>query len=319
MKKLLIIAIIISFSFIVMIKLKESNNLPIIAIANYGPHSSLNDTISGIKQELALQGYQENENIIFKILDVGFDTSLIPQMITTLKSYKPKVMVVLTTPVAQFAKNSVKDIPLVFADITDPVSAGLLIEENKIDKNMTGASERQDLILLLDFIKQILPNSARVGILYSTAEANDQALLEMMNKAANEKNMKVVSVAIDQPRDIQMRIQNFKNKIDFIYVGTSGAIQPTLPVIIAEADKMKIPILNADSAAVKQNQVLASFGVNYQQIGVNAGKLVVGILNNGDILPPIYPSANDHIAFISKVRAVESNVTNIPKNTIIVE
>ena len=318
MKKLLIIAIIISIAFIAIIKLKESKHLPIIAIANYGPHSSLNDTIRGIKQELAAQGYREDQNIKYEILDVNFDTSLIPQMISTLKSKKPKVMVVMTTPVAQFAKNAVKDIPLVFADITDPVSAGLLVEEKEIDKNMTGASERQDLLLLLEFAKQVLPSATRIGLLYSTAEANDQALLKMMDVAALDKNMQVVPVAIDQPRDIQMRMQSFKNKVDFIYVGTSGPIQPTLPVIIAEADKMGIPIFNADSQAVKKNQVLASFGVNYEQIGVNAGKLVVQILDDGTISPPIYPSADDHIAFISKIRAVQSDAT-IPNNTRVVE
>ena len=317
MKKLLFTFAILSIAFIAFFKSKESNNLPIIAIANYGPHSSLDDTIRGIKKELESKGYQENQNIKYEIIDVGFDTSLIPQMITTLKSHNPKVMVVMTTPVAQFAKNAVKDIPLVFAAITDPVSAGLLKEEKKIDKNMTGASERQDLISFLDFSKKVLPNSKRVGVLYSTAESNDQALLKMMTEAANIKNMEVISVAVDQPRDIQMRMQSFRDKVDFIYVGTSGPIQPTLPVIIAEADKMGIPIFNADSEAVKKNQVLASFGVDYQQVGVNAGELVTRILKDEILLPPIYPSFEDHSAFISKIKAMKYNVS-IPSNAIVV-
>lgn len=318
MKKLLFILAIILALICGFLNKKSPSGLPIVAIANYGPHSSLEESIKGIKKELENEGYKENKNIVYDILDVAFDSSLIPQMITKLKSQKPKVMVVMTTPVAQYAKSTVKNIPLVFADITDPVSAGLLKEEDKIDGNMTGASERQNLDLFLDFAKKMLPNSTRVGILYSTAEANDQALLKMLQAASTLKNMKMVAIAIDQPRDVQMRMQKFKDEVDFIYVGTSGPIQPTLPVIIAEANKMNIPVFNADLDAVKKNQLLASYGVNYYQVGVNAGKLVSSILKDGKMLAPIYPKEVDHYSFVSKKIATKLNAT-IPSDSNIVE
>ncbi len=251
-------------------------------------------------------------------MDVGFDSSLIPQMIIKLKSQKPIVMVAITTPVAQFAKSAVKDIPLVFADITDPVAAGLLKIKNQVDGNITGAAECQNLELLLAFAKEILPNATRVGVLYSTAEINDIALVQMLEKAGLSYNMKILAIPIDQPRDVDMRMQNFNNKVDFIYVGTSGPIQPTLPVIVARADAMNIPVLNADSDAVSQHQVLASFGVDYEQIGVNAGKIIANILKDGKISPPIYPHLEDHHAFVSRVRAKRYKV-NIPANVTIFE
>jgi len=70
-------------------KLSAKDPLPLIAIANYGPHSSLDQSISGIKSELALQGYIEHKNIEYMVVDVGFDTSLIPQMIANLKTKHP--------------------------------------------------------------------------------------------------------------------------------------------------------------------------------------------------------------------------------------
>jgi putative ABC transport system substrate-binding protein len=314
MKKLLFISIIIIIAITIFLNQQPTNHLPTIAIANYGPHSSLDATIKGIKTELARQDCQVN----YDILDVGFDTSLIPQMIIKLKTKKPTIMVAMTTPVAQFAKNAVKDIPLVFADITDPVSAGLLKTEDQIDGNMTGASERQNLELLLAFAKEILPNATRVGILYSTAEANDITLVKMLEQAALASNMQVIAVPIDQPRDVHMRMQSFNNKVDFIYVGTSGPIQPTLPTIVAQADAMNIPIFNADSDAVKQHQVLASFGVDYEQVGINAGNIIASILKDNKMLPPSYPNLKDHHAFISKVRAERYKV-NIPANATILE
>ena len=321
--KLLII--ISLFTLILLFKLnynKPSNsNLPIIAIANYGPHSSLEDSIKGIKEELTSLGFIENKNIKYDISNVGFDSSLIPQMISKLYSNKPTIMVAMTTPVAQFAKHLVKNTPLIFNVITDPVEAGLLKNANEAENNMTCASDMQNLDLLLEFVKKILPQAKKVGLLYSTAESNDFALLKNLTNAVKKYDLELVAIAIDQPRDVPIRMQQFKNNVDFIYVGTSGPIQPTLPTISIEADKMRIPIFNANEEAVKKNQVLASFGVNYIKIGHNTGRMIANLLKGDKIDNPIYPDAKNHQGFISKKQAYYFGI-KIPAyltNTIIIE
>ena len=281
----------------------ETQNLPTIAIANYGPHSSLEDSIKGIKEELSSLGFIENKNIRYDISDVGFDSSLIPQMISKLNSNNPTVMVAMTTPVAQFAKHLVKNIPLIFNVITDPVEAGLLKKANEPQDNMTCTSDMQNLDLLLEFAKKIIPQAKKVGLLYSTAESNDSALLKNLTSAAKKYDLELVAIAIDQPRDVPIRMQKFKSNVDFIYVGTSGPIQPTLPAIAIEANKMHIPIFNANEDAVKTNQVLASFGVNYIKIGHNTGRMIANLLKGDKIENPIYPDPKDHQGFISKKQA----------------
>ena len=301
---LLLIILIVSF-FPLFVTSNPQNNLPIVAIANYGPHSSLEETIQGIKDGLAKLGKKEGQQITFEISDVNFEHNLIMQMLTKLKASKPKVIVALSTPVAQAAKNIFKDIPIVFAAITDPVEAGLITNPNHANGNISGSSERQNLQIFISFVKQLLPTAKRIGLLYATGEPNDQTLVKMMKDAANENNMEVVAVAIDQSRDIPLRMQMFKNKVDYIYVGTSGPIQPSLPVIILEADRMRIPVFNADSDAVKKNQALASFGVTYYQVGINAAQIIYKILQGEKIenVPPIYPSPSDHHGFISRKKA----------------
>ena len=254
-------------------------------------------------KELKTQDFIENKNIIYDIMDVGFDSSLIPQMITKLKATKPAVMVAMTTPVAQFAKHNVKDIPLIFNVITDPVEVGLLVDPNKSQDNMTVTSDKQNIGLFLEFVKKLIPNATRIGVLYATSEANDAALVKMLGNAGAKEGIQVVAVPVDQPRDIPMRMQRFRDQVDFIYVGTSGPIQPSLPVIVAEADKMMIPVFNVSEEAVQNNQAVASFGVDYLQIGKNTGDMIAKLLNGGKILPPLYPEAIEHHGFISRKKA----------------
>ena len=318
-KKLLFALVLLLFFGITFLKHRDIGELPLVAIANYGPHSSLAASVEGIKAELTRRGFIENKTIAYEISDVGFNLALIPQMVTKLRSKNPRVMIVISTPIAQFAKYAIKDLPLVFNAITDPLEAGLLKERDKSDGNMTGASDGQNLKVLLNFAKQIIPNATRVGVLYATGEANDSALIKMLKQAARATNMQVFAVPVDEPRDVPIRMQVFHNKVDFIYVGTSGAIQPTLPAIITEAKKMMIPIFNVDSTAVEKHQVLASFGVDYSRVGANAGQIVARLLNGENIssIQPQYPTINDHQGFISKQKlddlklSLPSNLTNI--------
>ncbi len=312
-KKLYLIILVLLILGGVLIK-SRSSSLPVVAIANYGPHSSLEESIDGIKEELKEQGFIEGKNIVYKIEDVGFNQALIPQMIAKLQSYNPKVMVVMTTPVAQFAKGAEKNVPLIYTVITDPVEAKLIRNNDKADGNMTGVSDKQNIAAMIDFAKVIIPQAKAIGVLYSTSESNDLALVKMISQAAVKAGMEVELVPIDEVREIPVRMQVFKGKVDFIYVGTSGPIQPSLPAIVAEANKMEIPVINADKGAVYEQMVLASFGVNYRLIGMNTGKLVAEVLQGKNIvtLLPSDPLKEEHHGFVSQKIAEEFKI-NIPQ------
>ncbi|APS00515.1 ABC transporter substrate-binding protein [Pajaroellobacter abortibovis] len=293
-----------------------------VAIASWGSHASLDETIKGIKDELDRQGLREGEHLRVEVKSVHFDAALIPQMLSQLKASRPHVMIALSTPVAQTAKNTVKDIPLIFSAVTDPVEAGLLERADRASSNMTGVADRQNLTALLQLTKQILPKAKVIGMLYSTAEANDTALVKMMERAAQEEGMRLVTVPVEQARDVPLRMQAFRDKVDFLYVGTSGAIQPTLPAIVAEADKMKLPVFNADSDAVKSHQALGSCGVKYNQVGAHTGKMVARILRGESVeqIQPVFPTLEEHQGFISRVKANFLRIalpTELPHVTIV--
>ncbi|HRE30537.1 MAG TPA: ABC transporter substrate binding protein, partial [Candidatus Berkiella sp.] len=90
----------------------------------------------------------------------------------------------------------------------------------------------------------------------------------------------------------------------------SGLIQPSLPAIVQEADRMNVPVFNANEDAVKNHQVLASMGVSYYQVGINTSQLIAGLLNGKpfNTLTPLYPKAQDHQGYISKKRALKYGI-----------
>ncbi|MBA3479490.1 MAG: ABC transporter, partial [Lautropia sp.] len=95
-----------------------------IAVALFGPHESLQQVVEGFKQELAAQGikatYDEGH--------VNFDRSLVPQFLNRLAASKPDLMLTVTTPMTQSARQILanRSFPIVFAPVTDPVAAKLV-------------------------------------------------------------------------------------------------------------------------------------------------------------------------------------------------
>lgn len=311
MKKLIIaLFAILVCTFLFM---KKQLGLPIVAIANYGPLKDLEISIEGIKEELANNGFVNQKNITIEMVDIACDLSLIPQTIAKLRSLDPKVIIAISTPIAQFTKEKIKDIPIVFDAITDPVSSGLLKSENSPLENITGSSDKQNLEIMLKFVQEVLPQARSVGVPYLSAESNDTALVKMMQRSAKKFRIKVIPIAIDQIRDVPLRIQNAKGKIDFIYVGAGGLLS-ALPAISAEANKIGIPIINAEEQGVKDGLALASFGVDSRSVGKNAGLLTVQILKGKKIseLKPIFPTDKDHKCYIN-LKLAEKFKIKVPK------
>ena len=122
---------------------------------------------------------------------------------------------------------------------------------------MPGSSDRQDFDSVLDFIVSVIPDAHRIGVMYAPSEGNDVAMINHLKKSSLKKNIDVVSLPVDHSRDVQGRVYQLKNKVDAIYVGPSGPIQPALPAIAKAANQLKIPVINFNHQAVRDHLVLS--------------------------------------------------------------
>ncbi len=275
-----------------------------IGIANFGEHPQLNAAVAGFKKALADNGYVDGKDVVYTESHTNFDASLVPQMIAKLQAEQPKLIYTVTTPVSQIAKKALagSGISIVFSAVTDPVAAKLVPSWEAGDEGMTGATDLQDVKAVMEFTKKLLPNAKRFGVPYNPGEANDVALVEKIKEAAPAAGFEVVEVGIDNVNDIQQRIASLAGKVDVIYGPTSNLIQPAIPAVSAAARQAGIPVVNADDNAVRDGVVPASFAVNYEQVGINAGKIAAEILKGKDpkTIAPSRPAYEDHAAMISK-------------------
>jgi putative ABC transport system substrate-binding protein len=283
-----------------------------IGIANFGEHPQLNAVVLGFKKAMNQAGYVDGKDVVYSLSHTNFDASLVPQMISKLQSEKPSLMLTVTTPVSQIAKKALatSGIPIVFAAVTDPVAAKLVPSWSSGDAGMTGASDRQDIAAVIAFSRQLLPNIKSLGLPYNPGEANDVALVEMAKGAANAAGLSLATVGVGSVNDIQQRVASLKGKADMVYNPASSLLQPAVGAVAAGARSIRIPVVNADEDAVRKGVVLASFAVNYEQVGMNAGKIAVSILKGIDpkTIPVSLPMRKDHAPLISRRGLAASNI-----------
>lgn len=284
----------------------EKNSIKTIAIANLGPHATLQSIIHGFKNELSLLGYQLDKTFQIKEYHVNFDQALIPTMLQKIKGDRPSLVLALTTSVSQAAQVSFKDTPVIFAGVTDPIGAKIKVP---------GVSDLQDARESLKFIQWVVPGVRRIGIPYTPAEVNDLATLIKFNEAGRELGIKIVEVPIEHARDIPIRVRLFKQQVDCIYVTNSNIIQPALPAVISAANTMNVPVFNMSSEAVLNHLAIGSLAVSYEAIGKKAAQIADKVLKGlpKESVSQIYPELRDHQGFIS-LRALRRFGLKLPKD-----
>ena len=91
----------------------------------------------------------------------------------------------IATPSAQACYNAAYEakIPVIFNAVSDPVAAKLAESDTQAMDGITGVSDMLPVDEQLKLIREMLPDAKKkIGILYTTSEANSVSTIERYNK-----------------------------------------------------------------------------------------------------------------------------------------
>ena len=120
------------------------------------------------RQELTKLGWIEGKNIaIVSRFGESKGSARMPELAAELVRLKVDLIVVSATPTALAAKSATTTIPIVMANVGDPVGAGLVASLGRPGGNVTGLSSLAPELSSkrLEVLKDAIPKLARVGLL----------------------------------------------------------------------------------------------------------------------------------------------------------
>ncbi|MGL5436711.1 MAG: ABC transporter substrate-binding protein [Lachnospiraceae bacterium] len=233
--------------------------------ANEGFIAALND--AGIKYEVDQKnasGEQSNcQTIAEKLVNDGND-----------------LILAIATPAAQAVAGVTTEIPIVLTAVTDPAESGLVEDNAAPGGNVTGTSDLTPVKEQVGLLQQLIPEAKTVGILYCSAETNSQIQAQMAKEALAELGIETIEQTVSQSNDIQSAVEALVGKVDVIYAPTDNMIAAGMATVGMIAEENKIPVICGESGMVNAGG-LATYGIDYYQLGYMAGEQAVEILVNG--------------------------------------
>jgi putative tryptophan/tyrosine transport system substrate-binding protein len=114
-------------------------------------------------------GWQENHNVIIEYRYGRADIERYRRYAAELVSLAPDVIMSNTTPAVAVLQHATRTIPVIFVQISDPVSAGFVASLARPGGNMTGFSNFEYTIggKWLQLLKETVPRVGRFGTVFN--------------------------------------------------------------------------------------------------------------------------------------------------------
>lgn len=186
----------------------------------------------------------------------------------------------IATPAAQAASAATTTIPIVLSAVTDPAESGLVASNDAPGGNVTGTSDLTPVAEQIDLLKQLLPDAKTVGILFCTAESNSEIQAQMARDACDKAGLAHADYTVSSSNEIQTVVESMIGKVDVIYAPTDNTIAAGMATVASVATDNKIPIICGEENMVNEGG-LATYGIDYYQLGYMAGEQAVEILKDG--------------------------------------
>lgn len=250
-----------------------------IGIEQFAEHGSLDNCREGFLAGLEEEGIVEGENLTVEYKNAAADMGTASQISDGFVSDKVDLICAIATPSAQSAYNAAmdSDIPVIYTAVTDPVAAELADEDGNSVGNITGTSDELPIEAQLKMIRELLPDAKKIGIMYTTSEANSVSAIAKYKELAANYDFEIVESGITATADIPLATDDLLGKVDCITNLTDNTVVASLPTILEKANEKKIPVFGSEIEQVKLG-CLAAEGLDYVELGKQTGKMAAQVL-----------------------------------------
>jgi putative ABC transport system substrate-binding protein len=181
-----------------------------------------------------------------------------------LVALEPEVILAAATVALVALQAATRRIPIVFAQVTDPVGAGFVASLARPGGNITGLTQHEFSVgaKWLELLKQIAPRVTRVALLYDPANPTAQEYLRTIEAAAATLGTQVSAHAVRDAAEIARAIDGFAGQPNgglVLLPGPVGSANRNL--IIQMAARHRLPAVYAFRYHVVSGG-LASYGVD---------------------------------------------------------
>ena len=249
-----------------------------VAIVQQLDHSSLDEIRTAIEAQLNALAEPTNYTISIEVYNGQNDASLLNQIGTQVVSDKVDMIIPIATLAAQSMVTAAEgtDIPIVYAAVSDPESAGLTGIPT-----VTGVSDALNTPFILDMMLAADPDIQSVGLLYSNSEINSHTPIAEAKAYLDSKGISYLEKTGNTANEIIAAASDLSGRVDAVFTPTDNVVMATEAAVAELFTEAGIPhYTGADSFVL--SGAFATCGVNYTELGAKAADIAFAILCGGE-------------------------------------
>lgn len=251
-----------------------------IGVIQLVEHVALDASYKGFVDGLAEEGFVDGENISIDYQNAQGEQANCVTIAQKLVNDKADLILAIATPAAQAVAAQTRTIPILITAVTDPASAKLVASNEAPGGNVTGTSDLTPVEEQMKLIKQIVPSAKKIGFLYCSSEQNSKFQIDIAKDICDELGLEYADYTVSNSNEIQQVIQSMVGKVDAIYTPTDNMIAAGMATVAMVAVPAKIPVFAGEEGMTSIGGV-ATYGINYYELGKQTAKQAVAILRDG--------------------------------------
>ena len=277
-----------------------------IGISQLMDIEALDDTREGFIKGMSENGYPEGEGVEYDYQNAQGDQATATQIAAGFASSDLDLVFAIATPAAQSVAQAVGNIPVVFSAVTEPVEAGIVESWDAPGANITGTSNLGPVEDQMALIKELAPDAKTIGVVYSSGEVNSRVQVDLAREAAEELGMELKEAAISATSEVQQAAQSLD--VDALYVPTDSHVVAAIDSVVEAAETKQIPLVVGDAASVEAGGV-ATYGLDYEQLGYQTALMAIKILEGEDPAGMPVEKQTESLLVLNKSAAARMGVT----------
>ena len=281
MKKLIcvMLAVLLTLSLFAGCGAKEDDGVLRIAIIQQLDHSSLDEIRLAAQAEIDRVAAEKGITVEYKHFNGQNDTSVLAQIGTQVVSDGYDLILPIATLAAQYAVTAAegKNIPIVYAAVSDPVGAGLTGMSN-----VTGVSDALNTPFIMDMMFAANPDIQTVGLLYSLSEPNSEQPIKEAKAYLDAKGIPYIEKTGNTADEVITAATALVGRCEAVFTPTDNAIMNVAPSVAEILTNAGIAHYTGADSFVQAGSFVTC-GVNYTELGTYAAAMAMDILLGGAI------------------------------------
>ena len=280
-----------------------------IGISQFVEHPALDSAREGFIEGLAEEGFTA-DNVEFIEQNAQADFSTAQSIAQQFKSNNLDLILTIATPNAQAAANVIKNTPVLFTAVTDPVEAGIVNSMDNPGGNLTGTTDMNPVAQQIELIKEFIPEITDLGVLYNPGEVNSVVQVDIVKETTEAMDIKLHEATVSNSSEVSLAASALIGDVDAIYVPTDNIIVSALPSVLNITNENNIPVFASENGQVRQGAI-ATLGIDYKLLGIQTGKMAAKILN-GAATAEMPVESSDELKLYLNTKAAENLGLEIP-------